>query len=72
MLYWKGMWCLEDDLYRPENVATIIETISAILNLKGFDGNGIKIWYAVNKDKHFEKTFVDFPNLLWYVCVAER
>ena len=31
---------LEDDLYRPENVATVIETISAVLNLKDFDGNG--------------------------------
>lgn len=31
---------LEDGLYRPENAATVIETISAILNLKGFDGNG--------------------------------
>ena len=31
---------LEDDLYRPDDNATVIEVISAILNLKGFDGNG--------------------------------
>ena len=31
---------LENGLYRPENAATVIETISAVLNLKGFDGNG--------------------------------
>lgn len=31
---------LENGLYRPENAATVIETISAILNLNGFDGNG--------------------------------
>ena len=26
----------------------------------------------INQKKDFEKTFVDFPYLLWYVCVAEK
>ena len=32
----------------------------------------IKIWSTLTKEKDFEKTFVDFPHLLWYVCATRE